>query len=357
MSGVLLSRELAMQVRQLVREEMANNQARPAGGKKRRYPRTAGGSVARLVELDMTKPAYETVSGSTITTYMPSGTGTVYSRDESTGELTLGSDTVNIINAAPRIYDPDTSRGRAVLAVPVQGGGYVPIPMATDPFVPSVSCSWSSSAGGSSDITGSTSGTTVTMDDGNYTLWPTVADSEEHYPPWARPQNDRLYLMRPGHYLCLCRFSFERITTGETFTQQYNTSTVSSHFHTVDIPTPGNVWGTTGLSTSNNGVKPLNGYMQTDYGLNWYEEPSFFWFCVVYSDGDEALEDRYIVPVVKLKDLCPTTHFVIRPYYHLTVLPLSCWNESGDAGTDAEWKHDPWADGTYKWWGTGTEPS
>lgn len=362
--------ELLQAIRRIVREDRLRNDSNITSRQKRRIPRagTEGGGFAKLIQLDMSEPAYEEVSGATITTFLPAGTGTELERDDATGEVSLTATDVPVVNAAPRPYKgADSSRSRVVLAVPLATGEYVPIPTATDPFLDCVWCEWRMKVGASSISTGAepdpTDSAAFDLLGGNAGTSPTTS---EYWPHYARLENNKVYLPYPGYYWLVMIAAPYMIDIGSPFVKTRTTSTSGGHTHTVDVeynqlivtqmrPTFG-----TGVNTEAAywayAVSPIGAITS---GSQWtLDVPTLTWSGAIYVEDDETIEEKYFYPqfspdFYQYDGGSPTC----KVNFYAMIIPLTRdWRREETDGK-AEWEHNPYADGSFKWWGTGTEPS
>ena len=344
-----------------------------SGGSKRplyvaRKGTGSASTPAKLIQLDMPKPAYEQVSGSTITTYLPTGTGTELSHNPSTGEVTVTANSISVINAAPRIYKgANSSRSRVVVAVPVGGGKYVPIPTATDPFLDAVWCEWRMKSGAAAITTAAEPDPTNASDfdlvGGNSGTSPTTS---EYWPHYARLENNKVYHPYPGYYWLVMVGAPYVVDIGSPFVKTRTTSSAAGHTHTVDIeynqliqtqmrPTFG-----TGVNTEAaywaRTVSPLGGITAT---TQWtLDIPTLTWSGAIYVEDDESIDEKYFYPqfspeFFQYDGSSPSC----KVDFYAMIVPLTRdWRREVSDGK-AEWKHNPYPSGSFQWWGSGTEPS
>lgn len=181
-----------------------------------RNDETGEGEDCKIVKLNQViRPAWEVLDEGEYRQFTPGATANTYSRALGSGELILGSGSVQCVNLAHRSYGIDgAARAEYNLAVPIGGGQYALVPMANDPYLPMVSLEYRALASGGVILEVESEGThkTTWIQQDLFTAlsFGRVAplDTDEGFPLFARAHRTGLYICKPGKYLIMAGVVF-----------------------------------------------------------------------------------------------------------------------------------------------------
>lgn len=228
-----------------------------------RHDETGGADDCKIVKLNaVARPAYEVLDGSSYRHYTPGATALKYARALGTGELILGSESVQCVNIAQRSYGlSGAARAEYNLAVPIGGGQHALVPLATDPYVPMVSLEYRPGSGSVGIILSPTaefSMETCWIQQDEYIPLSfgrvPPLDSEEGYPLFARAHRSGMYVCKPGKYLIIAGVTFSSGASGTDYgTPKVLTTSGASagtaHTHTYNADGP---WGQCSMQVKGN---------------------------------------------------------------------------------------------------------